>query len=94
MASGIAQDENAFARRPGSPAVDLAFAGITADPFMYPWSSHRAYCGKETISWLCTGIVQSSFGNRADTARKRFEAFVMDGLGEGHRPEFHGHGGV
>ena len=67
-------------------------AGITADPFMYPWSSHRAYCGKETIPWLCTGFVQSSFGNCADTAG--FEAFVMDGLGEGHRPEFHGHGGA
>lgn len=69
-------------------------AEIAADPITYPWSSHRAYSGQETIPWLCTDTVLSNFAKRAETARKKFEAFVEDGLKEGHRPEFHGHGGA
>lgn len=69
-------------------------AGITTDPLAYPWSSHRAYCGKETIPWLCTDFALSVFDNDTGTARKRFGEFVQDGLAEGHRPEFHGRAGA
>ncbi len=27
-------------------------AGITTDPLEFPWSSHRAYCGRENVPWL------------------------------------------
>ena len=64
-------------------------AGITADPLEFPWSSHRAYCGKENIPWLSTDLTQSAFGKRRDTARMKFLQFVLEGLDEGHRPEFH-----
>ncbi|GCF86133.1 transposase [Geobacter sp. SVR] len=66
--------------------------GIAVDPLAYPWSSHHAYCGKETIPWLCTDFVLHGFDKHSDTARKRFGGFVLDGLAGGHRPEFHGHG--
>jgi REP element-mobilizing transposase RayT len=69
-------------------------AGMTKDPFEFPWSSHRAYCGKEDIPWLCTDLTLSAFGRRGDTVRNNFRKFVREGLGEGHRPEFHGHTGV
>ena len=67
-------------------------AGITTDPSLYPWSSHRAYCGTEKIHWLCTDFVLASFDNHADIAMQRFVTFVTDALDEGHRPEFHGLG--
>jgi REP element-mobilizing transposase RayT len=65
-------------------------AHMTTDPFDYRWSSHRAYCGKETIPWLCTDLTLSAFGKRKDIASRKFREFTLEGLGEGHRPEFHG----
>lgn len=64
-------------------------AGMTTDPLEYPWSSHRAYCGKEIILWLNSDFTLSGFGKSLDTARSRFQQFVLEGLDEGHRPEFH-----
>lgn len=64
--------------------------GMAKDPIEFPWSSHRAYCGKEKFPWLSTDFTLSAFGRRTDTARKKFQEFVLDALGEGHRPEFQG----
>lgn len=64
-------------------------AGIATDPLEFSWSSHRAYCGKETIPWLSIDSNLSSFGKRLDAARRKFRQFVLEGLEEGHRPEFH-----
>jgi putative transposase len=69
-------------------------AGMTTDPLEFPWSSHRAYCGKEIIPWLKTDLTLSAFGKRRDTARRKFQQFVLEGLDEGHRPEYHGSIGV
>jgi tRNA(Ile)-lysidine synthase TilS/MesJ len=69
-------------------------AGMTADPLEFPWSSHRAYCGRENIPWLNTDLTLSAFGKRRDMARRKFLKFVLEGLDEGHRPEFHGAMGV
>lgn len=65
-------------------------AAMAKDPIDYPWSSHRAYCGMEVIPWLCTELTLSSFGRRMDAARRKFREFVLEGVGEGHRPAFHG----
>ena len=65
-------------------------AGIAADPEDYRWSSHRAYLGREQIPWLTVDPVLSQFSASLPKARKLFEAFVADRLGEGHRREFHG----
>ncbi len=69
-------------------------AAMTNDPLEYPWSSHRAYCGMETLPWLHTDLALSAFGSRMDTARKKFREFVCEGTAEGHRPEFYGNASV
>ncbi|MDA8427684.1 MAG: transposase [Geobacteraceae bacterium] len=67
-------------------------AGMVNAPEDYPWSSHRAYLGKELFPWLTTEWMLEQFGKSAAKARAGYRAFVLDGLGEEHRPEFHGGG--
>jgi len=56
----------------------------------YPWSSHHAYLGTETVPWLTTDWLLSQLAKRDATARKRYLQFVEDGMGQGHREEFYG----
>lgn len=56
----------------------------------YPWSSHRAYLGKEFLPWLTTEWMLGRFGKSVAKARAGYRTFVLDGLGEEYRPEFHG----
>ncbi|MDA8427678.1 MAG: transposase [Geobacteraceae bacterium] len=65
-------------------------AKMVDDPGEYPWSSHRAYCGKETIAWLTTEFVLDCMSQSETEPRQKFYEFVTDGISEGHRPEFHG----
>jgi hypothetical protein len=65
-------------------------AKMAVDPAEYPWSSHRAYCGEETIPWLTTEFVLSGMSESASDARQKYLEFVTDGMADGHRPEFHG----
>ncbi|MRR58400.1 MAG: transposase [Deltaproteobacteria bacterium] len=67
-------------------------AGIAETASAYRWSSHAAYCGNETIPWLTTEFVLAGFSPKLAAACKRYAAFVSEGEGEGHRPEFHGRG--
>lgn len=64
-------------------------AQMAGDPGEYPWSSHRAYCGKESIEWLTTEFVLGCMGQSASDARRKFCEFVVEGIADGHRPEFH-----
>jgi putative transposase len=64
--------------------------GMVTNPLEYRWSSHRAYCGQEILPWLTVESTLAAFGSKIRQARSRFERFVMDGLAEGHCPEFHG----
>jgi len=64
-------------------------AGMIDDPVSYPWSSHRAYLGREAIPWLTTEWVLGQFGQSVMKARNRFREYVFAGLVEGHRPDFH-----
>jgi len=64
-------------------------AGIVKDIGDYPWSSHAAYMGGETIPWLETETVLSRFSDRLTEARQRYAEFIADGMTEGHRSEFH-----
>ena len=66
--------------------------GMVTDPADYPWSSHRAYLGLESIPWLHTDWVLGQFARRLTTCRKRYAAFVGEGMEEGYRAEFHGGG--
>jgi REP element-mobilizing transposase RayT len=56
----------------------------------YPWSSHRAYLGRETWPWLTTDWVLGQFGERLGQARPRFAAFVTAGISDGHSEVFYG----
>lgn len=67
-------------------------AGMVKAPEDYPWSSHLAYLGKEALPWLTTEWALAQFGKSVGMSCSRYEKFVLDGLGEGHRPEFHGKG--
>jgi len=65
-------------------------AGMVETPEGYPWSGHCAYLGKETLPWLTTDWMLGQFSASAAQANVRYRDFVLDGLGEKHRPEFHG----
>ncbi len=64
-------------------------ARMVGDVHDYPWSGHGAYLGREEIPWLTTDWVLNQFGARRSVARRRYEAFIQQGLSEGYREEFH-----
>jgi len=70
--------------------VVLRLACPSNDPEEYPWSSHRAYLGKEFLPWLTTEWMLGQFGKSVAGARTCYRTFVMDGLDEEYRPELHG----
>lgn len=65
-------------------------AHMTDRPEKYPWSSHRAYLGKENLPWLETNFVLSQFSSNEKKARAKFTAFVAERIADGRRNEFHG----
>lgn len=65
-------------------------AGMVKEPEDYPWSSHRAYLGKETLPCLTINALLNHFGGFQTSARENYKRFVFDGLDEDHRPEFYG----
>ena len=67
--------------------------GVVTDPTEYRWSSHRVYCGLETLPWLSTDMTLAAFGSSVGQARRKYGQFIRDGLDEGHRAEFHGTSG-
>jgi REP element-mobilizing transposase RayT len=65
-------------------------ANIVRQPGAHPWSSHRAYLGREALPWLTTDWVLGQFGQRRGTARQRFAAFVEAAVSDGHSELFYG----
>jgi len=51
-------------------------SGIVRSPKDHPCSGHRAYLGLETIPWLTTEWILSTFSRRADRARRGYWEFV------------------
>jgi len=64
-------------------------AGLVTNPNRYPWSSHNAYLGHNSIPWLTTHLVLSQFAKQVNHARKLYDDFVQNGITEAHRHEFH-----
>jgi REP element-mobilizing transposase RayT len=64
-------------------------AGMTQSPEEHPWTSHHAYLGQYDLSWLTTGVVLGQFGVTAGKARDGYVRFILDGIGEEHRKDFH-----
>ena len=65
---------------------------LVSDPCRYRWSSYPAYMGRTRYLWLTTEWILGMFGQDLGTARRGFEEFIFDGMGQGYRPDFHGKG--
>ena len=64
-------------------------ARLVSAPEDYPWSGHLGYLGKQIKSWLTVDWVLSQLAKNKGVARRQYQEFVLDGLGEGYRDEFH-----
>lgn len=64
-------------------------AGIVKSAEDHLWSSHRSYLGKYSIPWLTTDQVLGRFGKHVGKARAAYQQFVVDGMEEEYRAEFH-----
>jgi REP element-mobilizing transposase RayT len=62
--------------------------GLVRNPDQYQWSSHRAYLGAETLSWLTSDWILSQFATNEKKARKFFHEFCLKGIDESHKNEF------
>ncbi len=51
-------------------------AGMESGPLGYRWSRHRAYMGKELISWLMCDSVLSPLAKKIKPARRVFADFA------------------
>jgi REP element-mobilizing transposase RayT len=58
----------------------------------YPWSGHTVLLGQSSVRWQDTRQVLGRFSARPGPAREAYRAFVVDGAGQGRRPEFQGGG--
>jgi REP element-mobilizing transposase RayT len=65
-------------------------ARMADHPEDHRWSSHRAYLGKENLSWLETSCVLSRFSTNVSKARTLFAGFVGERVKDGRRDGFHG----
>ena len=65
-------------------------ARMVQQPAAYPYSSHRAYLGREDLPWLTTDWVLGQFGSRIDVARPRYARFIQEGKAEGHNAAYYG----
>jgi len=57
-------------------------ARLVDDPTSYPWSSHRAFIGKETIPWLTTTFALSLFSSNLAHARAAYQRFMLETVGD------------
>jgi len=69
--------------------LNPVIAKLVSRPEEYEWSGHRVYLGISTCPWLTIEWVLSQDGGDWKSASKRYESFVLDGLDEGYRREFH-----
>lgn len=53
----------------------------------YPWCGHAVILNKQTLSGQSVDDVLQLFGKRANSARKHYRQFIIDGLAMGKRPD-------
>jgi putative transposase len=66
-------------------------ARIVRDPADYPWSSHRAYLGTESIAWLTTTFGLSLFSTDLARARRAYRQFILQSSADELNPEEQSH---
>jgi putative transposase len=64
-------------------------AGVATNPQDYKWSGHQCYLGITRKSWLTVKYVLSQYSRQESTALRLYESFVLEGLNEECRREFH-----
>jgi REP element-mobilizing transposase RayT len=64
-------------------------SNLANTPDDYRWSGHNAYLGAVTCDWLSTDWVLQRFDRKKTDARRAYRQFVMSGLDEEYRKEFH-----
>ena len=65
---------------------------IVTDPVDYAWSSHREYLNSGTAKgpvMVQSEWILKQFAANLAQARRRYEEFVLDGIGAGHRDDFY-----
>ena len=50
-----------------------------SDPMQYPWSSHRAYCGREKVIWLTSDRTLLQIEETGIRALMKFHSYVNEG---------------
>lgn len=58
----------------------------------YPWSGHSVIMGRVGRPWQAVDHVLGQYGNRVGEARRRYRAFLANGIAQGRRPELQGGG--
>jgi len=58
----------------------------------FPYAGHGVLLGKGKRPWQEVGYVLGQFGGRVTEARRRYRAYVKEGIGQGRRPELVGGG--
>ncbi len=58
----------------------------------WSWSGHSVLMGQAEHSWQSVDYVLGQFGRTAGGARRKYRGFVLDGVGEGRRPDLVGGG--
>ncbi len=53
--------------------------GTGGDPMRYPWTSHRAYCGREQVVWLYRDVVLAHIGESGIRTLMKFHSYVNEG---------------
>jgi len=64
-------------------------ANLVKMPDDYQWSGHGCYTGLTVKPWLEINWVLSMFAKNIKIAVKRYSLFVMSGMNEGYREDFH-----
>ena len=58
----------------------------------YPWSGHRDMMGKVKYPWMDTATVLTQFGGTKRKAIREYHRFMLEGMDQGHDPQFSGGG--
>lgn len=58
----------------------------------YSWSGHRAIIEKVQYPWMDTATVLAQFGATKRKAMKAYRQFMLEGMDQGHEPQFSGGG--
>lgn len=63
-------------------------SGEDSDPMHFPWSSHRAYCGREKVVWLSSERTFLQIEETGIRAMMKFHSLVNEGAGTPAKIDF------